>query len=186
MWCVLWEVWKSTWRIQEREYYSYWRVIRAGFTQGLGRTRTLKAGDGLYEWGWGEQYIKEDEIPEIKGQKSLGLFRSNERGECKEEGGTSWRRRREPDAVGAMARHCRILMEGGGGEQWSMQIWMRSMRNVSFPNLHRFFLAGFTPQILYFHSFWNDSICKAYHTRNLFTHFYVYSRTDYVLFFFSW
>ena len=36
------------------------------------------------------------------------------------------------------------------------------------------FLAGFTPQILYFHSFWNDSICKAYHTWEL-THFYVYS-----------
>lgn len=52
----------------------------------------------------------------MKGQKSLGLFRSSERGKCKEEGGTS-QSRRGPDAVGAVARHCRILMEGGGGEQ---------------------------------------------------------------------
>lgn len=31
--------------------------------------------------------------------------------------GISSSRRWEPDAVGAVAWHCRALMEGGGGEQ---------------------------------------------------------------------
>ena len=45
------------------------------------------------------------------------------------------------------------------------------------------FLAGFTPQILYFHSFWNDSICKAYHTGNLLIFMYIWEQT---FFPFSW